>query len=376
MTATERIPDEHSLRRSSSWYPAEWVPHQACWMAWPHHPDWGDDLLSAKREIVALARAVSDWDVDADVDRGEVEGSSGNVPSRGERVRLLVMNEEAAADARRHLKDTPVDVVIMPYGDIWLRDTLPLFVFAQGTGEELKLKAACFGFNGWGGKYFYEEDGTLATRVAALKDIEVVHSSLFFEGGSIDVDGEGSLLTTRSCLLNDNRNPGWSEQGIERELERCLGAEKVIWLDEGLKNDHTDGHVDTLARFVRPGVVVCMTPKTEEDPNCAALRAIERTLRGTKDARGRSLEVITVPSPGAILDRHGTILPASYMNFYVANTAVVVPTYGSPWDEEAVSALRPLFPNRRVVGSSAKAILTGGGAFHCITQQEPKAEAP
>ncbi|MCB9653307.1 MAG: agmatine deiminase family protein [Deltaproteobacteria bacterium] len=357
-------------------YPAEWAVHDACWVAWPHHPDWGVDLVSAKREIVGLVRAILDVDVDVDVDARAAR-------PRGERVRLLAVNDEAARDARVHFENLPVDVVVMPYGDIWLRDTLPLFLVAKAPATEdarrdLVRTAACscFNFNGWGGKYFYEDDGTLARRVARLIGVESFSSSMFFEGGSIDVDGEGTLLTTRSCLLNDNRNPGWSEGEIERELSAYLGAEKVIWLDEGLQNDHTDGHVDTLARFVRPGVVVCMAPRDAEEPNRQALLEIERSLRATRDARGRKLEVVTIPSPGAVLDRHGTLLPASYMNFYIANTTVVVPTYGSSSDEAAVNALRPLFPNRRVVGSSAKAILTGGGAFHCITQQQPKVEIP
>jgi agmatine deiminase len=179
------------------------------------------------------------------------------------------------------------------------------------------------------------------------------------------------MLTTRQCLLHPKRNPGLSEADIVRALEECLGISRVLWLREGLLHDHTDGHVDTIARFVAPATVVCMAPSGDDDPNAAVLETIARDLSEMRDARGRRLEVIRIPSPGRVTDAEGLILPASYLNFYVGNTTVVVPTYGTRWDEAAVRQLEPLFPGRRVVGRSARAILTGGGAFHCITQQQP-----
>jgi agmatine deiminase len=196
------------------------------------------------------------------------------------------------------------------------------------------------------------------------------------EGGAVEVDGEGSVLTTRQCLLHPNRNPGMSRDEIERAVSNALGAELVLWLGDGLINDHTDGHVDTVARFVRPGVVVVMEPRAADDPNRDGLRALLREVGAFVDARGRHLEVVTVPSPGRVIDPEGRVLPASYVNFYIANAAVVVPTYGTPFDDEAVAQIGSLFPGRRAVGVDARAVLSGGGAFHCITQQQPSVEAP
>ncbi len=184
------------------------------------------------------------------------------------------------------------------------------------------------------------------------------------EGGSVEVDGAGLLLTTRQCLQNPNRNPGLDPERLEAELSRWLGAERILWLGDGLANDHTDGHVDTLARFVRPGVVVCMRPEPD-DPNREALLAIHRDLESMR------LDVAVVPSPGRVLTGEGDLMPASYVNFYIANRTVVVPQYGVPADEPALEAIASLFPDRRVAGVSARAILEGGGAFHCITQQLP-----
>jgi agmatine deiminase len=196
------------------------------------------------------------------------------------------------------------------------------------------------------------------------------------EGGSVEVDGEGTLLTTRQCLLNPNRNPSLDEKAIETRLREALGVTKVLWLTEGLRNDHTDGHVDTIARFVGPGVLVCMEPADDDDPNAKVLLAIAAELESMTDARGGPLRVVRIPSPGLVPGEDGEPMPASYVNFYIANHAVVVPTYGSPHDDAAVAAIGRLFPSRRTVGIDARAILSGGGAFHCITQQVPSGARP
>jgi agmatine deiminase len=184
------------------------------------------------------------------------------------------------------------------------------------------------------------------------------------------MDGEGTLLTTRQCMININRNPNWTEAAAEAALKSALGVEKILWLDEGLAHDHTDGHIDNLARFIAPGRVVCQAPWGDDDPNADVLEEIALSLAAMRDAKGRKLDVVRIPSPGLVVDEDGDSIPASHMNFVIGNSVVVVPVYSGSGDD-AVNALAPLFPGRRVVGLSANAILTGGGAFHCITQQEP-----
>jgi agmatine deiminase len=208
--------------------------------------------------------------------------------------------------------------------------------------------------------------------VAAIAGLRSFHTPVVLEGGSIEVDGEGTLLTTRQCLLDRSRNGAVDERAVEVVLRGWLGATRVLWFEEGLQNDHTDGHVDTLVRFVRPGVVVAMEPRSSDDPNRDTLASLIRQAEAMRDVRGRRLEVVRIPSPGLIADDGGRVLPASYVNFYVANATVIVPTYDVAWDDEAVERIASLFPGRRTVGVPARALLSGGGAFHCITQQQPE----
>lgn len=324
----------------------EWAPHAAIWTAWPRLVDaWGPDLEGARAEIAALCRQLG-----------------AHVP-----VRVLVGGAEAWASARATLGDAPgVELVDGPYGDVWLRDTAPLF---RRAGD--RLDAVAFRFDGWGGKYRLPGDPEVAPFVAAAEGAPLSRLPLVGEGGAVEVDGEGTGLTTRACLLA--RNPGRDEADVDRVLGDALDVERWIWLDEGLANDHTDGHVDTLARFVAPGRVAVMRP-TAGDPNAAVLDAIRRTLDGARDAAGRPLERVEVPSPGAVLDQEGGPMPASHLNFVVTDGLVVVPTYGTGTADAAVEAIAPCFPGRRVVGLPARSILTGGGAFHCITQEVPRRE--
>ena len=329
--------------------PAEWSPHRGCWLAWPSAADlWIDNLAPAQAAFAELARGIA----------------------RSERVELLVptaADEAAARAALAGVAAANLRVHRIPYGDIWLRDTAPIFVVSSDA-----VAAVAFGFNGWGGKYVLDHDDEVAARIAEASGLRTFVADFVLEGGSVELDGEGTCLTTRQCLLNPNRNPGASEAALERGLADMLGASRVLWLEEGLANDHTDGHIDNIARFVAPGVVACMAPSGGDDPNRDVLERIARELGAMSDARGRKLEVVRVPGPGRVEDADGKVVPASHLNFYLSNDGVFVPTYGTPSAGEAVAAIGRLFPTRKVGGIDAQAILTGGGAFHCISQQVPR----
>lgn len=321
--------------------PPEWAPHDAVWIGFPSHAElWLEDLAPAQAEVAAFARAV-------------------HADGRGERVILVAAHAEAA-DAARALAGDAAEVVVEPFGDIWLRDTGPIL---DGSGV-----AHDFGFNGWGGKYDLEGDDDVGLRLARRRGLASATHEWILEGGAIDGDGTGLVVTTEQCLLNPNRNPTLDRAAIEARLAADLGLARVLWLGEGLLNDHTDGHVDNLARFVGENRVLIPEP-AEGDPNVAIYdEAAER-------ARHFGVEVVRMPSPGRVLDEEGEIIPASYMNFYIGNAAIVVPVYGQPNDAAAVATLEALFPGRTVVGLRADHILTGGGSFHCISQQIPSARA-
>ena len=332
-------------RQSGYGMPAEWAPHEATWVAWPSHEDlWGDNLGPARAAFARLVRAIA----------------------QGERVEVLVPDEDQERLARAALPGGRVRLHRIPFGDIWLRDTAPIFLTKDGERQSVRFR-----FNGWGGKYVLEHDDVVAARIAHFVGGAERAMHFVLEGGAVDVDGEGSALTTRQCLLNPNRNGAVEVSVVEAWLCDALGVERVLWLGDGLLNDHTDGHVDTVVRFVRPGVVVAMEPRSEDDPNRGVLLELLREASAMVDARGRAIEVVRIPSPGRVLDSEGRVMPASYVNFYIANASVVVPTYGAPWDAEAVERIGALFPGRRTVAIDARDILTGGGAFHCITQQQP-----
>jgi agmatine deiminase len=327
--------------------PAEWAPHRAMWVGFPSHAElWRENLDQAQDEVAALARALAG--------------------PGGERVRLMVVGDEAEAAARARLADTTVEIVRGQFGDIWLRDTGPIFTETAGGAV-----AAGFRFNGWGGKYQMEGDDIVAEQIAAASGAPLTRNAFILEGGALDHDGQGTILTTRQCLLNANRNGDWDEAKAAAALASALGARKVLWLGEGLMNDHTDGHVDNLARFVAPGVVACPMAFGTDDPNAEVYAETARALAAMTDSRGSPLQVVRIPSPGRILDEDGEIIPASHMNFLIANEAVIVPIYAEESGAFAVEVISGLFPEREVIGLPSTAVLTGGGSFHCISQQEP-----
>ena len=321
--------------------PAEWAEQEWIWIGFPHDASlWLDDLVPAQEQIAGFANAVAET---------------------GQQVRLVV--RDAANEMRaRELVLPSVVCERHAYGDIWVRDSGPLVVF-DAAGKRLARR---FGFNGWGGKYEMEGDQEIGATMAEAGDLPSDLMDWILEGGAIDTDGTGLVVTTEQCLLNPNRNPQLSKADIEARLRDQLGFDRVLWLGDGLLGDHTDGHVDNLARFVAPGVLAIPLPSGPDDPNAAVYA----------DARARALafglEVRDVPSPGR-LDDAGIVEPASYMNFAVCNGVVVVPTYGSYRDDEAVAAIGALFPGRAAIGIRAEAVLTGGGSFHCSSQHAPKA---
>ncbi len=279
--------------------PAEWAPQKAIWTAWPADPDeWNGDLAGPRRDIAGLVRALA----------------------QSNRVRLLVAGAEAEASARAELGGA-AEIVPARYGDIWLRDTGP--IFARGESGAVALR---FRTNGWGGKFDLPDDATVGDDIARLAGAPVRKFDFVLEGGAIEHDGEGTILTTRQTVLNDNRN-GWTEAEAEAALRDAFGARKIIWLDQGLLNDHTDGHIDAIARFVAPGRVVCQAPEGADDPNAETLEEIARALEAATDAHGRKLDVIRIPSPGLVLDDLGEVAPASHVNFVIANGVVAVPVY-------------------------------------------------
>ncbi|HEY0053688.1 MAG TPA: agmatine deiminase family protein [Caulobacteraceae bacterium] len=329
--------------------PAEWTPHQAMWVGFPSHGDlWLENLEPAQAEVAALVRALAG-------------------PGR-ERVRLLVHGEPAMATARSLLGDVPgVEFVPGRFGDIWLRDTGPIFI-DDGDGV---TRAVGFRFNGWGGKYVLDHDDSVAEQVASAAGAPLERHEVVLEGGALEHDGGNLILTTAQCLLNPNRNPGWTQAEAEALLARALGASRVLWLGDGLLNDHTDGHVDNLARFVAPSVIAVPVASGADDPNREIYEETARRAAGFTDARGAPMTVVRVPSPGRVEDEEREVVPASHMNFLIANGAVIVPTYDEASGALAVQALQAAFPERRVIGLPSNALLTGGGSFHCITQQEP-----
>ena len=327
--------------------PAEWSPHRAMWVGWPSHGDlWEDNLERPQAEVEALVCALA---------------GQGR-----ENVKLMVGHPDALADARARFTGMDgVEVIDSLFGDIWLRDTGPIF----GPGS---TAAAAFRFNGWGDKYIYEHDDTVATRIGAASGVPLTRNDFILEGGALDHDGQGTILTTRQCLLNPNRNTDWTEAKAEAALTASLGARKVIWLGDGLLNDHTDGHVDNLARFVAPGVVACPIGWGRNDPNDHVYDTVARDLSAMTDAEGRPLKLLRIPSPGFVPDDAGRPVPASHMNFLIANGAVILPTYGDDRAADlACQALATVFPDREIIALSSIAILSGGGSFHCISQQEP-----
>ena len=347
--------------------PAEWEPHAATWLAWPHEPsDWPGKFESVP------------W-VFAEVIKNLI---------RGERVRLLVAGKRMQKQAGQQLEKSGVDLRLVDFVQAatdrsWTRDFLPLFVAKPGRAGKRPLGAVKFRFNGWARYDNFERDEAAGLTVQARAGaqgatpfqafIDAGRERLVLEGGAIDVDGQGTLLATEECLLDGRqaRNRALGKVGVERALREHLGAEKVLWLGRGIEGDDTAGHIDDFARFVAPGKIVLAAENDRKDANYRPLREARDRLVGARDAKGRRVEVIALPMPEPVVF-DGQRLPASYANFYIGNAVVLVPTFNDPADAAALGIIAELFPGRRVVGIYSKDFVLGLGTIHCSTQQEPK----
>jgi agmatine deiminase len=326
--------------------PAEWEKHAATWVSWPKDP------ATFPPEVLPAVEA-------AYVSMVEALGAS-------EEVRILV--DDPASESRvKGMIRGGVDVSFHQIRtvDVWVRDYSPIYV----KGRDLALVK--WVFNSWGNKYEeLKADNESGERMAAASGLRVFRPGLVLEGGSIDVNGLGTLLTSEQCLLNPNRNPGFDRPSLQRALEEYLGVSKVVWLKAGILGDDTDGHVDDVARFVGPRKVVLAHAGGWSDPNLAALEEDRRVLEAARDQDGRPLDIVTVPMPRRI-SSGGVTLPASHINFYVGNATVLVPTFGGESDAAALQALGDAFPDRTIAGIDCRSMVHGLGATHCVTQQVP-----
>jgi len=342
--------------------PAEWEPHEATWIAWPHNrDDWPGKFGPIPWVYVEIVRQLT----------------------RGETVNIVVNDADHRREAKDRLKRAGVDLERLEFvksrtDRVWTRDTVPSFV-VDPTNATDPLQLVEWRFNGWAKYDNFADDSRLPKRIAArlgrprIKPRLEATNRAVLEGGSIDVNGLGTLLTTEECLLSEIqcRNPGLTKAGYERLFRDFLGVRHVIWLGQGIAGDDTHGHVDDLARFIGPKTVVTVVESNPEDPNHAPLAENLERLRAATDQDGNALEVVTLPMPSPLYFE-GTRLPASYANFYIANGLVLVPTFNDPADREALSILAARFPDRRVVGIHAVDLVWGFGTLHCMTREQPR----
>lgn len=323
--------------------PAEWTAHARCWMAWPKRAElWREHLEGARGDYVRVAQAIA-----------------------AHEPLTMVADPADAAEASKRCGPS-VEVVSMAIDDSWLRDSGPTFVVNRAGGRA----AVAFTFNAWGGKYHpHHQDATLGLRIAELAKVPVYRSKLVIEGGSFLSDGEGTLITAETCVLNANRNPGWSKADAETELRAMLGVKKVIWLPGDVMDTETDGHVDGYLAYVKPATVLCEVVADPADPRYAIMAENRRVLEAETDACGRRFDLLPIAeAPRSAVPED---ICRSYVNFYIANGAIIAPAYGLPEDDAVVETLRLAYPDRSIVPVALMDLFRGGGGIHCITQQEP-----
>ena len=327
--------------------PAESAPHAGCWMAWPQRPEiWGSFFEGAREDYVRVARAIADY----------------------EPVTMVAAPENA--DAARRRCGPSIRVVALPIDDSWLRDSGPTWV-VDSAGRRA---AAAFTFNAWGAKVRpFDKDAAVGSLIGEMAGDSVYRSTLVCEGGGFYSDGDGTLITAETCILNSNRNPGVTKAEADAELRAMLGVRKVIWLPGDVTDTATDGHVDGYVAYVKPGVLLCEVVREESDPRYEIMAENRRVLLSETDARGRSFELLPIAeAPRSCVPAGEEAYCRSYVNFYLANGAVIAPAYGSAEDAEVIDTLGRAYPDRRVVMVPLHDLFRGGGGIHCITQQEPR----
>jgi len=334
-------------------FPAEFHPHEATWLSWPHKeaswPGKIDTIFQPYSQFVAYL-------------------------SQGEKVRINVANAAMRDFALRHLENaavnmTNIEFFFHPTNDAWCRDHGPAFLINPSAQQ--KKVVVDWGYNAWGNKYPpFDLDDVIPTSIANQFQLPVFHPGIVMEGGSVEFNGKGTLLTSTACLLNPNRNPHLNQQQIEQYLRDFYGVHQILWVDEGIVGDDTDGHIDDTVRFVNEDTVLTVIEQDVKDENYQLLQHNLRQLSAMKLADGRSLNIIELPMPNEV-NHEGQRLPASYANFYIANKHVIVPTFRCNRDDQALSIISKCFPDRQTVGIDSTDIIWGLGSFHCLSQQEP-----
>ncbi|NTU54365.1 MAG: agmatine deiminase family protein [Chlorobiaceae bacterium] len=345
------------MSESTYFMPPEWAPHASTWLSWPHKLEsWPGKFEPVPAVFAEMAFQLS----------------------RSERVNINILDDAMEAQARALLKERDPEgryaerIVFhrIPTNDAWCRDHGPNYVFRTRDGQRDKV-IMNWEYNAWGGKYEpYDDDNAVPERVAAIQGLPLVSTGMVLEGGAIDVNGAGLLLTTEACLLNPNRNPSMSKVQIEAKLSRYLGIRKVLWLGDGIAGDDTDGHVDDMARFVNENTVVITVEDDLQDDNYQILQENYELLKTMTGIDGQPLNMVKLPMPEPVY-YDGERLPASYANFYIANTAVLVPIYRCSKDRQAIDILQQCFPGREVIGIDCSDLIWGLGAIHCVTHEEP-----
>lgn len=333
--------------------PAEWEKHDAIWLAWPYdETTFPDRVDSAEKTYISIIKAIH----------------------RSENVNLLVLDQDVRDKIMKMLKKENVDMNniqfhIADYADVWFRDYGPSFVVNK---QEKKMAIVKWIFNAWGNKYDeLKKDNKMPFEINKKMKLQMFEAGIVLEGGSIVVNGNGTLLTTEQCLLNKNRNPNLSKEDIENYLKEYLGVKNIIWLKEGIVGDDTDGHIDDIARFVNQNTVLCAFEENEEDENYKILKENYDILMNSRDENGNKLNIIKLPMPGFVADEDRNRLPASYANFYIGNNVVLVPVFGHENDKKALSIIQKYFPEREIVGIDCRDLVYGLGTLHCISQQQP-----